>query len=274
MNTANLFFMVWAIKTLFLGLFFCSFLTGCKPKERPIWEQMKITDIPPEQYEGTSNPQMIETANFNIFIYEISEDNFEKLTELWEPLSKQDIYLLDYRAFTSNSFRAGLGRVTSFRYMNKVLQEADAALINRIVLLIPTGQSNDVEAAYLDSPQSVFYVSADGSMTGDSFGQGYLVMRLLAKRISTAQGVSNVQFGVVFRPPHSTLQALEIRRKREEYLFIPTIFNVNMGAGDLIVLSPHQLNPDGSTLDSIFFGQNDEREVFRLYIIVCTGVAF
>jgi hypothetical protein len=57
---------------------------------------------------------------------------------------------------------------------------------------------------------------------------------------------------------------LEIRPKKGEYLFPPTLFNVNMGAGDLVVLSPKKLNQDQSTLDGLFFGQGGGGDVFRL----------
>ena len=266
--------MIRWIKLLAFTVFFCGFFAGCRPKETPIWDELKMGDIPPANYDGKSGQQMVRTSNFNIYVYEIPRENFEKTSGLWEAFSKQDIYLLDYRAFSANSFQAGLGLVTSFEYISKVLEEAEGTLVNRLVLLIPAGQSHDVEVTYLDGRRDIFYTSVDGSLTGDSFGLGYLVMRLLAKNIAGMRGVSNVQFGIVFRPPITTLQALEIRRERREYLFIPTIFNVNMKAGDLVLLSPKQLDEDGSTLDGLFFGYSDERDVFRLYLILCTGVSF
>jgi hypothetical protein len=266
--------MVRAIKISLVVLLLCGFFAGCRPKEKPIWEKVKASDIPPAKYDGKSGPQRVQTGNFNIYVYEIPQKNFEKISELWEPLSKQGIYLLDYQAFSSNSFRADLGRATSFGHISKVLQDASSKIVNRYMLLIPLGESQEVEVVYLDRQQSIFHISADGSMTGHSLGPGYLVMRFLAKEIASMMGVSNVQFSVVFRPPFTTLHTLEIRPKKGEYLFPPTLFNVNMGAGDLFVLSPKKPNQDRSTLDGLFFGQGDGRDVFRLYLIICTGVTF
>jgi hypothetical protein len=248
---------------------------GCKSKEKAVWEDMKISDIPPARFDGKSGVEMVRTANFDVYVVEIPKGNFEQLDELWKMLNKKGIYLLDYRAFSSNSFQGGLGRASFFESIDKVLQEAGGRTINKLSLLIAEGESQDVEVGFLEKGESVFYVSTDGSMTGNTLGPGNIVIRLLAKEIPNLPGVSNVQFGVVFKPGMTTpLHALEIREERGEYLFTPVIFNMSLGSGDLVVLWPKKLTEDRSTLDGLFFGEEENGGVFRLYLILCTGVFF
>jgi hypothetical protein len=209
-----------------------------------------------------------------LLFFQIPDQNFEKLDEIWKQLTKQGIYLLDYHAFAANSFRADLGRVTMLTSINKILQDAGGRIANKFTLLIGEGESQDLEVAYLEKAQSIFYISTDGSMTGNTLGPGYITMRLLAKQIPNLQGVSNVQFSVFFKPPLTTLHALEIRPFSDEYLFRPFIFNSSMRAGDLITLGPDKLNNDPTMLDGLFFGEQKDGKFFRLYLILCTGVLF
>jgi hypothetical protein len=247
---------------------------GCKPKEKDVWEDTKITDLPPAKFDGMQGVDIVQTANFDIYVFEIPQNNLEQLDEIWNMLSKRGIFLLDYRAFSSNSFQVGLGRAAMLRAINKVIQEAKGRMVNKLTLLIPAGASEDMEAAFLEKPQSVFYISTDGSMTGNTLGPGNIVMRLLAKNIPSLTGTSNVQFSIIFRLPTTALYTLEILPKRGEYLFTPVLFNVSMGPGDLIVLGPEKLSNDASTLDGLFFGEKEGTSTFRLYMVLCTTVFY
>jgi hypothetical protein len=266
--------MIHKAKICFLFLLPILALTGCKPKEKGIWEDIKMTDIPPAKFDGPSGVEMIQTANFDIFVYEIPQDNLDQLDEVWEMLSKRGVYLLDYRAFSANSFQIGLGRAAMLESINNIMKEARGRAINKLTLLIPEGESEDVEAVFLNKPQSIFYVSVDGSVIGKTLGPGNITMRLLVKNIPNLTGTSNVQFSVVFKPPETALNALEIRPDTGEYLFTPVLFNVSMGSGDLIVLGPQELSKDPSTLDGLFFDEKEKGSFFKVYVILCTGVLF
>ncbi|MHC5075454.1 MAG: hypothetical protein ACYTFM_03375, partial [Planctomycetota bacterium] len=60
--------MVRAIKISLVVLLLCGFFAGCRPKEKPIWEKVKASDIPPAKYDGKSGPQRVQTVNFNIYV--------------------------------------------------------------------------------------------------------------------------------------------------------------------------------------------------------------
>ncbi|MHC4264512.1 MAG: hypothetical protein ACYSUK_01100 [Planctomycetota bacterium] len=264
--------MIRIVKICFLLFLPALVLFGCKTKEKDVWKDTKITDIPPAKFDGLSGVEMVQAANFDIFVFEIPQDGLEQLDGVWKMLNKRGIHFLDYRAFSSNSFQVGLGRVAMSKSIDTVIQEAEGRMVNKNTLLIPKGKSEDVEAAFLDKPQSVFHLSTDGSVSGNVLGPGHIIMRLLAKDIPNITGVSNVQFSIVFSPPSTTLDALEIRASSGEYLFMPVLFNANLRSGDLIVMGPEELNNNPSTLDGLFFKENGN--FFRLYLIVCRGVPF
>ena len=266
--------MVKTIKIRFFLFLLIFVLFGCKPKEKDVWEGTKITDIPPAKFDGLQGAGTVQTANFDIYVFEIPQKNLEQLDEIWDMLSKRGVYFLDYHAFSSNSFQVGLGRVAMLKAINKAIQEAKGKMVNKLTLLIPEGESEDMEAVFLEKPQSVFYVSTDGSMTGNTLGPGNIVMRLLAKDTPSLTGTSNVQFSIIFRPPTTALNTLEALPERGEYLFTPVLFNVGMSLGDLIVLGPEKLSNDPSTLDGLFFGEKEDASLFRLYVVLCTGVFY
>jgi hypothetical protein len=266
--------MIQMAKIYFLFLLPFLALTGCKPKEMDVWEDTKITDIPPATFDGLSGAEGIQTANFEIYIFEIPQENLGQLDEIWKMLNKRGVYFLDYRAFSSNSFQVGLGRAAMLESINEIIQEARGRAINRVTLLIPEGESEDVEAAFLNKPQSVFYSSVDGSMTGNTLGPGNIMMRLLAKDIPSLTGTSNVQFSVVFKAPSTALNTLEMLSERGEYLFTPVLFNVSMALDDLVILGPQELSNDPATLNGLFFGEDKKGSFFRIYVVSCIGVLF
>ncbi|MHC4757672.1 MAG: hypothetical protein ACYTE8_03350, partial [Planctomycetota bacterium] len=149
------------VKVCLVLLLVVAVFAGCKSKakEKPIWEEVKITDIPSIRYDGLSGSEMVQTANFDIYVFEIPDQNFEKLDEIWKQLTKQGIYLLDYHSFAANSFRADLGRVTMLTSINKILQDAGGRIANKFTLLIGEDESQDLEVAYLEKAQSIFYIS-------------------------------------------------------------------------------------------------------------------
>ncbi len=89
---------------------FC--LTGCGvPEENePIWQQFKIGDLAPSHSAKGPDGQLLKTANFNVYIFEIPAENISVLDHIWRMLYSKPLQFNNYEAFKANSFLAGFGQ--------------------------------------------------------------------------------------------------------------------------------------------------------------------
>jgi len=205
------------------------------------------------------------------------------------------IAIQDRVAFGANSFSAGFGQVQMWNRISDLLDAAGGKKIKTISLLLLDGQADDLAVARLGNEQTVFYVSADGSMEGVTVGPGTLALRIKAEKIPGARGVCNVDAQPVFSPPiTSSIPQLAARAKSGEYLFASTGFRLKMGPRDFIFLGPEKYIGNQITLSSYFFSRpapspsitmflipsskgTQEPEpyfgpVVRTYLIVCTRI--
>ena len=68
--------------------FLAVFFSGCgePEKDKPIWEDVKIWDIAPAKPANGGGFQLIKTANFDVYVFELPAKNVSSLDSIWEIL--------------------------------------------------------------------------------------------------------------------------------------------------------------------------------------------
>ncbi len=75
---------------------------GVAERDKPIWEQMKITDLePPSREQGGVEP--LKTINFDIIVFEIPAENIKSFDEIWGMLYAQPLRFNDRDTFNADS---------------------------------------------------------------------------------------------------------------------------------------------------------------------------
>jgi hypothetical protein len=268
---------------------FC--LTGCGGPEEtePIWEQLKIGDLTPSQSGKGPGGQLLKTANFNIYIFEIPAGNIGALDNVWRMLYLQPLQFNNYNTFRANSFVVGFGQAQMWRKIIDSLLAADGKGKERVSLLLPDGKSNDLPIARLDNKQTVFYISSEGSMEGESIGPGMIALRIKAEKIPGSRGVCHMSILPIFSPPIiGSIPELVYRAKTGEFLFSSVGFGLKMSPGDLVVLGPEEYIDHKITLGSLFFSRPEgslffsrterkppeRKEAVTIFLLVCTGINY
>ena len=266
-------------------------LAGCNggEKEKPIWEEVKITDLLPFPNSEEPGAQLLKTINFNVYVSEIPAENISKLDDVWPMLYTKPLRFNDYVSFRANSFLAGLGQIPMWGRAAELLRSADGIQANMISLLLTHGQFNDIAVAGLRREQTVFYVSKGGSMEGATVGPGRLGLRITAEKIPGSRGVCKVGAVPVFSPlRRSRIPPLSAREKSGELAFASMGFSLKMGPGDFVLLGPEKYDSGQRSLGGLFFSKPEgslffsERErkgpelkpAVKLFLLVCTGINY
>ena len=270
---------------------FC--LTGCggPEKNERIWEQLKIGDLAPSHSGKRPDGQLLETANFNVYIFEIPAENIGALDDIWRMLYSKPLQFNNYKAFKANSFLAGFGQAQMWSKIIDLLLAADGKGTERVSLLLPDGQANDLPIARLDNEQTVFHISTSGSMEGVSIGPGMVALRMKAEKIPGSRGVCQVSILPVFSPPiRGPIPELVYRAKAGEFLFRSVGFGLKMSPGDLVILGPekekyidHQITLGGLFFSrpqgSLFFSRTERKPperkpAVRIFLLLCTAINY
>jgi len=272
---------------------FC--LTGCggPEKEEPIWEQLKIGDLSPYQggkESGTARRLAgLKTANFNIFMFEIPAENIDALDDVWRILYSQPLQFNNYNTFRANSFVAGFGTAQMWKKIIDLLLAADGKGKERVSLLLPDGKFNDLPVARLDNKQTIFHISSEGSMEGESIGPGMIALRIKAEKIPGSRGVCQVSMLPIFSPPIiGSIPELVYRAKAGEFLFSSVGFGLKMSPGDLVVLGPERYIDHRITLGSLFFSRPEgslffsrterkppeRKPAVTIFLFLCTAINY
>lgn len=264
-------------------------LAGCPaPEEDPLWNDIKINDLAPENSDGNPQQQQLQTINFDLHIYEIPADNIRKINEIRRTLDTRPLRFSNRLAFSANSFSVYYGRLQTWNAISDLLIEAGGERRSRTSLLLPDGQTEDITVAVFDHPLTVYYTSSQGlNKEGANIGPGLLTMRIKAGNSPTLRDAANVTIYPVFKVPiGSTIPQLDAGMKSREFPFTAAALGLYMSPGDFIILSPEEYVTDQSTLGSIFFNnpkgsmffQQDKRKPpvfkpsFRVYMLTCTGI--
>ena len=262
--------------------------TGCNGgKDVPIWEQTKIRDLGPVDYNADGSSQQLKTINFSLYVFEIPADEVDSMDKVWPTLYTQPLRFNNPDAFLANSFLAGFGQIPMWNRAAKILRSAGGIEAGRFSLLIPNGQSNDVAISATGGEQKVYYTSDKGEIEGVTLRRGQIGLRIQADKIAGAREVCRIMVLPVFSPAgRSWIPLLSTGGKSGEYLFESAGFRLNISPGDFVMLGPEKYDGGQTTLSgllfskpegSLFFNEVERkppelREAVRLFLIVCTAI--
>jgi hypothetical protein len=250
-------------------------LTSCNApkKDEPIWEQVKLGDLVPPADAKHPGGQLLKTINLSVYIFEIPAENVSALNDVWQSLYTKPLRFNNYDAFCANSFLVGFGQIQTWNKIADMLRDAGGKEIETVSLLLSDGQTNDFTIARLGKEQTIFYISAAGSMEGTTVGPGKLALRIKVEKIPGSRGVCQVNAQPVFPSPiTSPIPQLAAQAKSAEFLFTSAGFGLKMSPGDFILLGPEKYIGHQITLGSLFFSRPGRRPTVRTFLLVCTRI--
>lgn len=250
-------------------------LTACREsqKNKPIWEQVKITDLIPSTGKETAELQQLKTINFNVCVFEVPAENIKTVNGIWQMLTTQPMRFNNYEAFKANLFLAGFGQAQAWNKIAELLVAAAGKKTETNYLLLPDGQPGRIAVAKIKSEQTVFYVPIGGRMEGVMAGPGTLVLQIKAEKIAGSRGVCDFTAQPVFLSAvRSAVPQPVTREKAGEIIFDSVGLELKMSPGDFLLLGPEKYVSDRMTLSSLFFTGSERRPVIRIFLFVCAGI--
>jgi len=266
-------------------------MVGCRSSEQsePKPEQIKIGDLAPSRSDQQPAADLLNTANFDVYIFEIPAENASKLNDAWQILYLKQLLFTNYNAFRANSFIVRFGQVQMRQRVHDLLRAADGQKITTVSILLPAGQTNDLIVTALNTKQSVSFIADDGSSQRATIGPGNLVLRIKTEKIPDLRGVCKLIAYPVFTVPIiSSIPELVARAKLREFVFSSAAFGLKMGPGDFVVLAPERYISDQSTLGGLFFSKPEGSLFFspadprkpepkptaRIFLLVCSRINY
>lgn len=250
-------------------------LTSCMApeKEKPIWEQVKISDLATSSDVNNPEGRPLKTIYFDIHIFEMPTKDFNTLNDFWQMMYTTPLQFNDYDAFKANSFSLGFGQIQMWDTIAKVLRDAGCEHIETVSLLLSDGETKDFTVTRLNKEQTVFYISSTGSMEGATIGPGKLALRIKVEKIPGSRGVCQVNALPVFPSPiTSPIPQLDERAKSNEFLFTSASFFLKMSPGDFVLLGPEKYIEHQATLGSLFFSRPQPKPTVTMFLLICTRI--
>lgn len=242
-------------------------------KDEPIWQHIKISDLPRSNDVKNSRDRVLKTINLGIHIFEIPAENISILNDVQQMLHTKPLQFNDYDAFCANSFRVGFGQVQIWNVIANVLRDAGGKQVEKVALLLPDSQTKDFTIAKLKKKQDIFYITSSGSMEGVTLGPGKLALRIKVEKIPGSRGVCKVNAQPAFPSlRQSPIPQLAEREKSSEFLFTTAGFELKMSPGDFILLGPEKYIGHQISLGSLFFSRPGRRPVVRIFLLICTRI--
>ncbi len=252
---------------VFVGVFFLP--SGCGgDKDKPIWQDVKITDLAPS-YSGAKPDRQLQMIDFDVYIFEMPAEAVTVLDDVWPVLSTQSLRFNNRNAFGANLFSAGFGSGSMWDKVGQALRSGGARKIRKISLYLFEAQANDVIASRLYGKENMFYLADQGRREQITVGPGTFVLRLKAERIASAKGVCKVSVMPVFSPlAASSIPQLAARIKAGEVPFEAVGFELKMAPGDFVFLGPKKYVSRQAGLSGRFFSRAGDEPAVRVYLIV------
>jgi len=272
-------------------LLFSAFLIGCNPpKEEPIWKNLKIGDLAPSRDGKPQRSRLVESTNFNLYVFEMPSENIDKLDDVRKTMFTRNLRYQSSHSFSANSFAVHFGQIRMWNEVFTSILAAGAKQINKVSLMLADEIPETIAVARIDRPRTIFFTSTYGSREGANVGLGILALRLKTQKIPSLRGVCHVTAYPVYSPPmiKSTIPLLNVHTQRREFNFSPAAFGLRMGPGDFILLGPKEYVSDQTALGGMFFSNlqgslffsEKERTTFkpkpavRLFLLVCTRTSY
>jgi hypothetical protein len=266
-------------------------LTGCPPQEEePIWNNLKIGDLAPRREGKQQTSRLVESTNFNLYIFEMPSDKIDKLDEIRKTLFTRNLRYQSAHSFAANSFSVQFGQIRMWRELFASITAVGAKEINKVSLMLTDDTPETIAITRIESPQTIFFTSTYGSREAANVGPGILALRIKTQKIPALRGVCNFTAYPVYSPPmiKSTIPVLDARTQRREFAFSTAAFGLRMGPGDFILLGPKEYVSDQTALGGLFFC-NPEGNLFfsetersslehkpsvRLFLLFCTRTSY
>ena len=266
-------------------------LPGCTPpEEEPIWKDLKIGDLAPSHDRKQPKSRLVESTNFNLFVFEMPSDNLDKLNEIRKTMFTRNLRYQSPHAFEANSFSVHFGQYRMWEQIFYSILAAGAKRINRAQLMLADNIPETIAIIPIESPQTIFYTAITGSKEGANVGPGILALKVKIQKVPALRGVCNFTAYPVYSPPmlKSTIPLLDARAQRREFPFSSAAFGLRMGPGDFILLGPKEYVDDQTSLGGLFFsnpkgnlfqGKTEraplqQKSAVRLFLLVCTRTSY
>ncbi len=258
---------------------------GCKPDEppKPIWEDVKITDISPTGTGPRLKP--LETADFELYICETPLENFSYINKIWPMLDARPLLFRNFAVFGANGYAAGAARAGVLDEITHLLAQAGGRQMVTTTLLLPSGQAQVVQITGLERKRDIHHASPRSNADSTTIGPGVFGLRITAARPLGINGAADVMVYPVCGTPGTGLIDSQLRPE-PEVRFMDLAFRVRMSPGDMLVVGPREQIQDQRTLGGLTFG-NPAGTVFlleherpqrlpavRLFILVCRRVNY
>ena len=109
-------------------------LTSCKApeKEKPIWEQVKISDLATSSDVDNPDGRPLKTINLDIHIFEMPAEDTNVFNYVQQMLYTKPLHFNDYEAFKANSFSASFGQIEMWNTIANVLRDAGSKHIETV----------------------------------------------------------------------------------------------------------------------------------------------
>lgn len=282
---------VYSIVTV--GLFF---VCGCgqtqqKQRYASIESAIKFSYLAP-----TVSSKPPSRIDFQILTFELDARKIGASNGIFTLLDRRSIDFFNYPAFRVNGFAAGIGHISSWDKIAKILRQVSAKKIKTDLLTVYDDAGDDIAVASINSDQNVFYTTSSDTAAGLTLNRGHLAFRIISWPIPEMKGTIILKVVPVFLPQiNRSIARLSGNKDSSTIEFVSSQFRAKMGVDDFVMFGPNQDDWEQNTLGSLFFnstaevilrepyGDEDdpssnvlpvanEIEVIRLYFIICTGI--
>jgi len=255
--------------------FLLLFPAGCNgPQEKPIWEDVKITDLAAVNISKHKN-EKLKNINFMVYFFEIAAENIGKLDDVWPVLYTKPLKFNNYSAFGKNFFSVGYAQISQWDNIRELLMASGGKKVESIKLLVQDGQSIDILIRKLRKQEDIFYVAESETMESKTLGPGKLLLRIKVEKVPEQKGLCNVYVYPMFSPPAgSSIPLQALKQRKGEFIFNSAAFELKMGPGDFLFLAPKKYIDDNMTLPSFFFAKTQPEPVVRTILLVCTKIDY
>ena len=257
---------------LFLLLGMISLFAGCQDKQRKDTSDIggiKLGDLAPAKSEAPKET----VIELGVHVFELSADNVEGLSMLWEGLYRTPVRLANPRTFAANGFAAGAGEGAMIEKAISFFHRLGAREVDSYLMLVTEGMSEDIFIGVLNGQRDVFYTSIDGAMAGSTIGPGAVIVRVKANSMAGYRDRCVVNFAPMFLPAGgSGLPELAKMERAEQLYFKAAAAELVMARGDFFCYGPSRYNTSGIALSNLVFNVGGPIEKVRFYVIMCNNI--
>ena len=257
---------------LFLLLGMVIFFAGCQDKQKKDASDIggiKLGDLAPAKIEAPKEA----VIDLGVHVFELSADNVEGLSMLWEGLYRTPVRLANSKTFAANGFAAGVGEGPMIESAISFFHKLGGREVDSYLMHVTEGMSEDIFIGMLNGQQDIFYMSIDGAMAGSTIGPGAVIVRVRANAMAGYRDRCVVNFAPMFLPPFgSGLPEFAQRERAEQLYFRAVAAELVMARGDFFCYGPSRYNTSGIALSNLVFNVHGPVEKVRVYLIMCNGI--